>query len=71
MAMTLPGTHAPIDIGHRAVTALTEDIAMFEAMGYQKAPTEASKQFFRSLLHHSRIYFGFFCQVGERIASLL
>ncbi|UKZ96173.1 uncharacterized protein TrAFT101_010973 [Trichoderma asperellum] len=45
----------PIDVIHRAIIALNEDIAMFEAMGYHKRHTAASNEFLRSLCYYSEV----------------
>lgn len=54
--MDIQGTLAkPIDVIHRAIIALNEDIAMFEAMGYHKRHTAASNEFLRSLCYYSEV----------------
>lgn len=45
----------PLNIIRLAAIALTEDLAMFHALGYHKTPTEASKEFLRSLLYYSTV----------------
>ncbi|KAM0520767.1 hypothetical protein ACHAPE_003168 [Trichoderma viride] len=45
----------PIDTIRRATIALTEDIAMFQAMGFHKRHTEAAEEFLKSLLYYSQV----------------
>lgn len=45
----------PIDVLHRAIIGLTEDIAMFQAMGLHIRRTAAGEEFLRSVLYYSKI----------------
>lgn len=45
----------PIDTVRRAIIALTEDIAMFQAMGLHKRHNTASEEFLRSLVYYSEV----------------
>lgn len=45
----------PIEVIHHAAIALTEDVAMFRAMGYHKTHTAAGEEFLRSLFYYAKV----------------
>ncbi|KAL7936452.1 hypothetical protein V8C35DRAFT_295525, partial [Trichoderma chlorosporum] len=45
----------PINVIRHAAIALTEDVALFEAMGYHKAKTAAGEEFLHSLTYHAGV----------------